>query len=283
MKNLYIPYLTVNLIWYLLSDLLFIFQNGTGAVDWVLTYQQIRNVILFSGDVTVVTIATWFFKTLFWVVILYDLLNRFLHGTVLTEKKIAVIRLLILFGLLFFGWLEKILLNNYWGNIFCTMILFEVGQYIKKGLENKKIVAVQSNLLLCAALVVSLLILLPMRHSRIELSQNEIVNPLFFLGGAIAGFVLLYAIDQLVIAHCKAIETALSYIGRHSVWIVTLHLFAFRIVAWIQIKCYGLPMTEIGNLFRPITAPYWWIAYTAVGIVVPLLGKKGFDLFKRRT
>lgn len=112
-----------------------------------------------------------------------------------------------------------------------------------------------------------------MSNKRIELSQNNIVNLFFFLCGSLAGYSMLYSFYMLIIQHTIRIRFILSYIGRSSIWIVTLHLAAFRIVALIQIKYYRLPMTELNNLFRPIDKPYWWIAYTIVGIMIPIACK----------
>lgn len=279
-KHLYLPYLIVNICWYAYEDISYAIKNGISAVDWLTVFQQFRNVFLFTGDVTILTIPTWFFKTLFWAIILYDLLNRFLHTKIIGENRVAMIRFIILIALLLFGWVEKIWLDDYWGNIFCSMILLDIGQYIKRFVEAHKKLSEKNNKLWAVALISSFLILLKMSDRRIELSQNEIVNPIFFVCGAIVGFAFLYSIYELAIARCKQLQTVLSYIGKNSVWIVTLHLFAFRIVALIQIKCYGLPITEINQMFRPITAPYWWMMYVVVGIAVPLLVKGCFDLLR---
>ena len=163
------------------------------------------------------------------------------------------------------------MIDDYWGNIFCTMILFEIGQYVKKIIEKNKNINEKNVFLWIFILVLSIIIISKMSICRIELSQNEIVNPVFFICGATIGFIMLYSVYMLVIIRCRKMQNILSYIGKNSVWIVTLHLFAFRIVAWMQIKYYGLPMSDINMVFIPISKPYWWILYTVVGISIPLL------------
>lgn len=276
-KSLYFPYLIVNLFGNVLDDIGYIIKNGFSAVNWLVVFEQIRNTIIFSGDVTLLTIPTWFFKTLFWVIILYDLLNRFLHSFIKEHAKRKNIRLAVLVALLVFGWLEKLCLDDYWGNIFCSMILVEIGSYITNLLQTYSKLSQRNHWAWPLTFILSFLVLQKMSKWEIELSQNEIVNPVFFVCSSCIGFILLYSTYQMIIVRSKRMQAILSYIGKNSIWIVALHLFAFRVVALIQVKYYGLPLAEIGQLFRPITEPYWWIAYTVVGVTVPLLVKQCFS------
>lgn len=91
---------------------------------------------------------------------------------------------------------------------------------------------------------------------------------------------MLYSLYMLVVIRCKHIRRVLAYIGKNSVWIVCLHLLAFRIVACIQINYYDLPIDYINIAFRPVAEPYWWIAYTIVGVGVTLACKICFKYIK---
>lgn len=222
------------------------------------------------------------FQNLFWAVILYDLLNRILHKLIRKSIKREIMQFAILILLLIFGWLGKIYLDDPWGNIFSTMILLDIGRFIKKILERYNWLSEINFFYWISIFILAFLVIFKMSIYKIELSCNQIVNPIIFISGALIGFIMLYSIYMLIIIQCEFIRTLLVYIGRNSVWIITLHLFAFRIVAWIQIKYYDLPMENISYPFCPINKPYWWILYLIVGITIPLICKICYNFFKNR-
>lgn len=104
------------------------------------------------------------------------MLNRFLSEIISSTIKQRII-IVILISLLIFGWFEKIYFNNYWGNIYCTVILLEIRQgikcIIKKELEGNK-----GWFRWFGIFGISFWIVLKMSKWRIELLENEIINPI---------------------------------------------------------------------------------------------------------
>ena len=79
------------------------------------------------------------------------------------------------------------------------------------------------------------------------------------------------------------IKTLLGYIGNYSLIILTLHMLSFRIVSYLIVKVYNLPIEYIAmhptidkELF-----PNAWIFYSLCGVAVPLLVQKIYVTIKR--
>lgn len=60
-----------------------------------------------------------------------------------------------------------------------------------------------------------------------------------------------------------------AYVGRNSLHIMLWHFLAFKIVSFVYIKLCGLPPYYLAS-FTVLNVDYLWIAYTLVGVVVPL-------------
>ena len=63
----------------------------------------------------------------------------------------------------------------------------------------------------------------------------------------------------------------ISYIGKHTLPIVILHLLAFKIVSYIGVLANGQELYLVAAFPVLYRGGLWWMAYTVVGIVVPLL------------
>lgn len=66
---------------------------------------------------------------------------------------------------------------------------------------------------------------------------------------------------------------ALAFLGSHTLEIMALHFISFKIVNLLIIVVYGLPIQQLAEY--PVIMEYsekgWWIIYTIVGVVFPLL------------
>lgn len=67
----------------------------------------------------------------------------------------------------------------------------------------------------------------------------------------------------------------ITYGGNHTLDILTWHFLSFKIVSLLIIVLYGLEMAKLAEL--PVIREYaiegWWILFTIVGTLVPLLGR----------
>lgn len=62
----------------------------------------------------------------------------------------------------------------------------------------------------------------------------------------------------------------LSYIGKNTIIILSLHLLVFKLVMLLQIKVYNLSIDRLTDFPFIQMDGLWWILYTIIGIFVPL-------------
>lgn len=108
-----------------------------------------------------------------------------------------------------------------------------------------------------------------------------------YIVSAIAGTLLIIQISRHVTE--KAAETnnatvrslfgAMCYIGDHTLEIMTLHFVAFKLVSWLIVSHYNLPIGQIAE--HPVIEKYaqagWWVAYIVIGLVIPIIYACGKD------
>ena len=58
--------------------------------------------------------------------------------------------------------------------------------------------------------------------------------------------------------------------GKSSLWILVLHFLSFKIVSAIGIALLGLDWINLASFPIRFYNGYWWIAYSVVGIVIPI-------------
>lgn len=121
-----------------------------------------------------------------------------------------------------------------------------------------------------AVCLISLVILVNLgRLGTMELSQNEYHNPLFLLAGAAAGW--LFLLGFAVAVKGLPIGQSLAFVGRHTIAIMSLHFLCMKVVALVIALVYGLPSFCIAA-FPNLHGEWglWWVAYSVVGVVLPL-------------
>ncbi len=68
----------------------------------------------------------------------------------------------------------------------------------------------------------------------------------------------------------------LGFIGKHSLYIYLLHVFAFKPLSFMLVELYNLPWESPSrNLYNYAIVGcipnYWWIFYTILGVLLPLV------------
>jgi fucose 4-O-acetylase-like acetyltransferase len=97
-------------------------------------------------------------------------------------------------------------------------------------------------------------------------------NPLFFMIVSCAGFYFTLSIADLIARKPNLFSRALNIIGENTLTIMALHYLAFKFVNLLQIAIYNYPVKYLAYYpVIPFKTAYWWVAYTIVGIIVPLL------------
>lgn len=98
---------------------------------------------------------------------------------------------------------------------------------------------------------------------------------LLFSVSAISGSLITICFSFYIEQKVTFVRKVLYYIGNHTLVILALHFLCFRLVSFAGCLLYGLDFAHVAehpviNKF-PIVNSIWWIIYTIVGIICPLL------------
>lgn len=68
------------------------------------------------------------------------------------------------------------------------------------------------------------------------------------------------------------VSSLLTYIGDKTLYILVFHFFAFKVASYVYIICSDHPIQTLTQFPTIDNVPCWlWVAYSTVGVVVPLL------------
>lgn len=132
-------------------------------------------------------------------------------------------------------------------------------------------------------LVVSALILLVggsqyLHCSMLSITWDKLM--LYFIT-AVVGTMAIHTVAMHVnkVNHAN-VMTFLCYIGDNTLVILTWHFLVFKLVSLLIILIYGLPLAMISSfpVIEEYSAKGWWIIYSSIGCVLPLVGKQFFHL-----
>lgn len=282
--SLYIPYVVCNILylaWFLCAPIFFERAMCEKSVSGVL--YEIIKIFLFRGRSSM-SGATWFLAVLFIVSILYAFVRIVIGKMVQSDMNRYILVTLSAIASLAAGYIFYVLDINLFqvGTICSSYGAFHLGNIVRKTAINNKI---EQNKYFhtCIAILagVGTLILLRVSGNEIKLITNTIVNPVYYSLGMIFGwFIVRYIAIFLDKYHFS--RNTFSYLGRHSLIILCAHFAAFRIVAAIQCVYFNLPMSNVSSFPVVKVEGFWWFAYLAIGIGIPLLFRYLFTAIKER-
>lgn len=263
-RSLYFPFvlwgMAVNVCNHLLNRI-----HILEYLSWREIFKNIRQTFLFHGG-TIISFQNWFLRTMFFSLMLFQFLHIIARQVTKSQIKQNIIVLVVSAILLVIGWIAGKYSANYDWNICSSVVMLEIGYLVNRNdiltrfFKGRHVTVKAAGIFLIIAV---------MSRWRIELSQNIIINPLFFMVGGLLGFLLCascYLVDDSV-----SRKKRIAYVGRHSLWILVLHLLAFKLVTIIQILIFDREIDELGGVFAAVYIPNWWIIYTLVGVYVPIL------------
>lgn len=281
-KQLWVPYFVWNMVYVILNNFFIRVNVYTDNIDlhkyvsggYIKThdYMSFVDVIretfqgaIFAGG-TEMGGAFWFLRILFMVSVCYcvsDFIIKKVFGRSLKVQLLASILLLIfgywcsLKGYLCFGLAQT-------ASFYCLYFIGYNLRIIKSKYQDWGL----KHYLLVFLFSFAVLLILN-QFGGIGLSSNSYVNPCFLLATSFMGWCFLYSI-----AHFIALFPVKKFflgIGKRTLSIVILHFLAFKLVAIIVAKFYGLPdfcIASFPNLYGE--KGVWWLAYTIVGVGIPV-------------
>lgn len=303
LKSLYLPYVLINILFLLLdnvfldmglfsTDAEFVLmqpnalypQNVHEIYSFSTAIQALIRSLLLVGGTSHFSGATWFLASLFWVTIVHGFVvcirksNHWLAKISDWKENCFIVCFLCVVIWLFLYFdidfpLSKIILRD----LICYLA-YLLGTIVSRLDRNTNISGgghLHSNSFWLNHYtpiygVVSFILLCILNMcGKIEVSACEITNPLYFVICTLLGWQMMMSFSKVLHGRIKKF---FAYIGRNTMCILCFHLLAFRIVS------YGYILLEHADIRLIASYPvvfnlewYWILAYTIVGVSVPLM------------
>ena len=212
--------------------------------------------------------ALWFIQALFQISILYAVVE-FLLKKLLRGGDTLIAQGLVSGMLLWVGWRCGLAGWNVWGLGIAASCysLFYLGTVLR--CTTRSDVKPLHRAGLAAAAFVLLAVL--GQFGSVGLAGNGYPGPIFLLAASLAGWVLVRQAACLAAAWPK-FSAVLAYLGRATMPIVILHFLSFKLVTWLGLLATGGEPYLLAAFPTYFTGGLWWLAYTVVGLALPLAG-----------
>ncbi|MBQ4641753.1 MAG: acyltransferase family protein [Oscillospiraceae bacterium] len=264
LKGLLIPYAVCNGTFTLLNNLLVklhINPESSRLLTPMETAVNLAKNMLFAGDTTMGG-ATWFFRTLFFVSMAHLAVRYICLRWKLGKAFFIAVIIAAFAGAVVIDYAD-INLPMGISSCFSAYCTFLMGMFLKQFRIMEK--AKKWDVPIAVAAFVLLLILTP--YGPIGIGAGSIVNLPLFCIASLAGWFMAYCLARKLKGWLASV---ISYCGMRSVWIVTLHFLAFKIVAAGYLLITNSDITMLSHF------PVYYVTalipvYTVVGIGFPLL------------
>lgn len=90
----------------------------------------------------------------------------------------------------------------------------------------------------------------------------------------VSGTLLILYISKLIEKRTSVVKKILYYIGNHTLVILALHFLAFRFVSYLLVIANGMDVRLVAEhpVIASVSTPFfWWIIYSLVGVVLPIM------------
>ena len=258
-KRLYMPFVAWNVLFLILHNILYgwgIYQDAYQRSDYGI---HLLKILCFTRPEPFFH-PLWFLKSLF----ISSCILLFVFHATKRSKHRETVRGIIFFVLLCAGWLIKWQLGHFAYDIHRELMVPSL-IYLGYAVRHWHLLDKRPNWLVALLFFGALYIC--SKYFTFAVVDAEIVNPLVFLIVSSLGFYMVYAFSFYLLK-IGLLRKLFVAIGRRTMPILILHLVAFKILHLTLVHCgmegtAGLDVLVFG--FRN-----YWIAYTLVGVVLPL-------------
>lgn len=283
-KSLWFPYFSFTVAYILLNNIFLklniytnnskflLIKNGEylelGRVYSVkLMFKEIIKAMFFQSN-TQIGGALWFFGTLFFTINLYAIIYFFVNKL---TKKCLLVQFFFSIAFLLIGYACSLNNLSLWGfgRVFSVYYLIFLGNVIKEYNIMEKINNNKRYVLSIVFCVI--LFLIGENVGSISIVGNSYFNPIYFIAMSITGWIYVWCISQILLEIDLPIHTVLKLISRHSVAIIAMHFLCFKIINLIEVICFNYEYYRIAQFPVLVSDGGWWILYTTVGIIIPLV------------
>lgn len=296
--SLYLPFVKYQTIFFLLRNIFFnlnIYSENVligGAQMGYVNYKEslpyiLKAIITFNG-VDPLLSAFWFLQTLFFVNIAFFIVCKI--SSVLKVKK-AYIQFILIICVFIAGFIAiysnfdyrifnqnnrlsvGMLLNLIQPRVLIVLSVYYLGYLYKK---YEDIIAINIK---WTSIFIIVLFILP-HFGSVEISAGIYTNPIFFLLASITGIYITIYFAKLINLNFKS--DLLKYMGQNSMIIMAFHLISFKAISLLQVVIYGYDTYNIAAFPILNGSGAWWILYSIVGVLLPILIKYLCDVTKNK-
>lgn len=274
-KRLYFPWVKYGIAFVLLHNLflnLHLLHYNIHTHKYIEPYSfsdilsKSFQVLLFFRWKEVLLAPLWFLFGLFSGIIVLYIISFVLNR--MFPQKLELLRFIAIVLVFIFGFAGAFYFPRY--NVFNRPLIIAGLIYIGKlyGLFEREI----PNSFFIAVFLFVFYTISTYLSTDINVGAMRFDNPVVFLVTSLAGFYWLLYFAEYLNNKDLLIVKYLNLIGDNTLTIMALHYIAFKLVNLLQIAIYNYPIKYLAYYpVIPIKTEYWWILYTIVGILVPLL------------
>lgn len=275
-KSIYVPFVIWNALFLVFHNLFFyigFYKDGVLGLHRIDNgYSLLKELlgVLTLTHMEQVTAPTWYLRVLFIATLMYAVICVLFNH----NKKIRMVLLGVTYIIPF------VFYYAYHGHnsviiygILCTIAMFfiEVGRCYKE-FETDKI---YNN----TGIIIAFILLVIMNEfGHINIVSIEFENPIFLFVASLLGLYMVMGISKALDKSSLRIKKYLIFIGDHTMIILVLHCFVFKLVNII----YMITMKDGDAIYQisNATSLFWTVIYVLTGVVVPLLLECGYECSK---
>lgn len=214
--------------------------------------------------------AFWFLATLMEVSICYCVIDFLLRNIFKNDyKKTFAFQWIISIMFLVIGYISYKIKYTCAGldKMFSYYILFHGGFTMKNLTKYRKELSYTTHIVI---LIMNFVVLLFCNKiGTIELGGNSYMNPVYFLIVSFCGWQFVYEIAFMMEKNNYS-KKLLACIGQNTLPVVILHFLCFKLVNYIGVLFNHQPLFLIAAFPILYKGGVWWIAYTLVGLIIPI-------------
>lgn len=117
----------------------------------------------------------------------------------------------------------------------------------------------------------------------ISIGDQTISTLVPYTVSALGGSLIVFAVSDYLNVKFHGEVGLIKFLGDHTLEIMALHFISFKLVSYLIIKIYSLPINYL--VAHPVIMEYsekgWWFIYTLFGVFMPLLFAKMFERIKQ--
>lgn len=284
-KGLYLPFLKWSLVFLLFHNIFFHLNiyNGVygfnGCVSELYSWSDFVkkgiHVILKVGDVEELLGAFWFIRALLFSSLMVATVQFILGRYIRFNRYFVGLSLLILSLISRYYNLRLPYIGSLY-ILFFSSFFYVVG-YCYNKIESDRCYS-DIALIISATLTATGLIYFDHVVGVLENGFKDVLPYSIF---AISGTLMVLNISKRI--ELLKVKNLFYYVGNNTMIILAIHLLTFKLISLIKITYYSWPIERLAEF--PVIEQnnsLWWLAYTLVGVGIPLILSKCYNILIQR-